>query len=180
MNDPLSDDRNSWGVFTTNWGGQCAFTGGAYHLSLSKPGYIIVCVGGAMGVLTSSANFALQVQISIVQGNIGGFYFGDSKSGAYGVLVSSSGTYTLYQYTRSDDKFHTLLSTSNPAIRTGLNQVNVFTAIVNNSHLYLYTNAQLITSVYLSAYNQGGEGFIVESPNQATDVAFSNLKIWTL
>src|SRR5450755_1708076 len=75
VDDPLSDDRNSWGVFTTAWGGQCAFTGGAYHLSLSKVGYWLVCTGGSMGVLKSSVNFALQVQISIVQGNYGGIIF---------------------------------------------------------------------------------------------------------
>jgi len=179
LNDPLSDDRGSWGIFTTTWGGQCAFTGGAYHLSLKYSSYVLVCTSADMGTLTNSANFALQVQISIVQGNIGGFYFGNTQNNSYGVLVNSSGVYSLYQWTKSDG-FHTFLSASNPAIKDGLNQVNMFTAIVNNGYLYLYANAQFITSSYLSAYNQGGGGLIAESPNQPTNVAFSNLKIWTL
>ena len=75
LDDPLSDDRNNWGVFTTNWGGQCAFTGGAYHLSLKYAGYVLICTGADMGALANSANFALQVQIRVAQGDMGGFYF---------------------------------------------------------------------------------------------------------
>ena len=115
-----------------------------------------------------------------MQGNNGGVYFGDAPIGSYRIDISSSGAYTLYQYTRSNNQFNLLQSRSSPAIKTGLNQVNVLTAIVHNSNLYLYVNTQFVTSYFLSAYAQGGGGFTALSINQATDVAFSNLKVWTL
>lgn len=180
LNDPMHDDRGSWGVFTTNWGGQCAFTARAYHVSLKYAGYVLVCTGADMDTLTNSANFALQIQIGIRQGNMGGFYFGNTQNNSYGVLINSSGIYSLYEWTKSGG-FHTFLSAAfNPAIKVGINYANMFTAIVNNGYLYLYAGTQFITSAYLSAYNQGGGGLIVESPNQPTDVEFSNLNIWTL
>ncbi len=183
VDDPLSDDRNSWGVFTTSWGGQCAFTGGAYHLSLSKVGYWLVCTGGSMGVLKSSVNFALQVQISIVQGNYGGIIFGadatpGGASNAYRIDISPVGAYLLYQIKNKQSKVSQ--EGLDPAIKTGLNQPNVITIIVKNSNFYLYANSQFVISQKLTAYTPGEGDFEALSPDQPTDVAFSDMKIWSV
>jgi hypothetical protein len=180
VDDPLSDNRNNWGVFTTDWGGQCAFTGGAYHLTLAKADYIIVCTGSAMSVLSNSADFALQVQMNIVKGNVGGVYFGNASYGSYQVDINSLGIYTINQYVRSSNQYYTLQSNSSSAVKAGLNQINVIMVAVSNKNLYLYINGQFVTTAYLSAYSQGDGGFEVRSNDQATDVAFSNLEMRTL
>jgi hypothetical protein len=177
FDDPLSDDRNNWGLLNTSWGGTCAFTNGAYHIALSKAGYWLFCVPIDM---TNLDNFALQVQMSIAQGNKGGVIFDVFQNNFYRVFISSTGNYVLTQYTTSGNKTLDLETGSSPAIKTGLNQPNIMTVIVNHSNFYFYVNSQFVTSTRLNSYRQGNIGLSALSDNQPTEAVFSNFKIWTL
>jgi hypothetical protein len=177
FDDPLSDDSNNWGILNTDWGGTCAFTNGAYHIALSKAGYWLYCVPIDM---TNLDNFALQVQMSIVQGNKGGVIFDVFQNNFYRVFISSTGHYVLTQYTTSGNKTQDLETGSSSAIKTGLNQPNIMTIIVNHSYFYLYVNSEFVTSARLNSYRQGNIGLSALSDNQPTEAVFSNFKIWTL
>jgi len=117
--------------------------------------------------------------VNIVKGNDGGVVFGSTPNSYYRAYIDSEGTYTLLQYTKSDNQTLTLQSGSSSAINTGLNQTNVITVIVNNSNFYFDVNNQYVTSDTLSNYSQGAVSLTAESVDQATDVVFSNLKAWT-
>jgi hypothetical protein len=163
---------------TTSWGGACTFTRGAYHLTLSKPGFWIWCTGRYMDL----NNFALQVQMSMtkVGDGDGSIVFGQTTKGFYRVDISSAGRYTLLQYTQNNGQTLTLRLGSSPAIKTGLNQVNVITVIVNNNNFYLYVNKQFVTNANLSTYSHGGVGFAAVGFDQATEAVFRNVKVWLL
>jgi hypothetical protein len=184
FDDPLSDNRNSWQQFTEAWGGWCAFTGGAYHLGLQNPGYWVYCSCPSLDNNPNNphdlADFAFQVQMSIVQGYEGGIFFDLGAPTAYRILIDSNGHYVMYGQTNGQDQ--TLLSGFSPAINTGLNQANVLTVIVYNSNFYFYVNTQFVVGQVLTASSPGGEGFVASSINQTTgtDVAFSNAKAWNL
>ncbi len=175
IDDPLSDNRNGWSTFNASWGA-CGFTGGAYHFTLSSGGLWNFCNCVSTQNLN---NFALQVQVNIVKGNDGGIVFGSTANSYYRIYVDSEGTYILYQYTKTNDQTQTLRSASSPAITTGLNQANVMTVIVNNNNFYFYANNQFVMSSYLNVYSAGAVSLTAASTDQATDVEFSNLKVWT-
>ena len=180
MNDPLSDNSNGWNVFS---GGinSCEFTGGAYHLLSQSPSWVWCGWQSTFNL----RNFALQGQMNIVQGNEGGMVIGTDAINNYAtkkykIYINSQGTYTFLQEldTGSDRGDHILRSGSSPAIKTGLNQANVITAIVNNSNFYFYVNHQFVTSDSLNDYTQSDVGFSVQADNQLTEAAFSNMKLW--
>lgn len=178
VDDPLSDDRNNWGVFTTDWGGQCAFTGGAYHLTLSKQGYVLWCNSD---VVSNLNNFTLQVRITVVQGDYSSIVFGQNANGAYSIDIHSNGAYGLYRQLPNNQPADKLRYGLSSAIKQGLNQTNIITISVNNNQFYFYANKQLLTSDYLSDYVPGGVELAAVSFDQAsTDIAYSNLKVWTL
>jgi eukaryotic-like serine/threonine-protein kinase len=176
IDDPLSNNSNGWGEFTTNWGGACSFTGGAYHLSIAKPGFWVWCTGRGMDL----NNFAMQVQMSITKGDDGSIVFGQTTKGFYRVDVSSAGMYTLLQYTQNTNQTSTLRFGFSPAIKTGLNQVNVITVIVNNNHFYFYVNQQFVTDATLSTFSQGYAGFASVGNSQPDEVVFRNVNVWLL
>lgn len=180
ISDPLSDNRNNWGVFTTSWGGQCAFTGGAYHVSLSQAGYLMECTGSPIANLSN--NFVLQVDINIQQGNDAAVIFGDDhKLNAFRTDINSAGEYTFYVHdTQPNEWFSGNDTASNPAIKAGFNQTNVVTIVMDDNNFSFYVNSQLVETSYLNAYVAGGTELAAYSINQPTDVAFSNLKIWNL
>ncbi len=184
FSDPLSDDTNNWGVLSTNWGGSCAFTGGAYHLALSQPHYWLWCVCASTS--NNLNNFVFQVQVNIVRGNDGGIVFSPAQGDYYKAYVTTGtsaqgtpgGLYLLYRQEGSG--YHTLRYGFSRAILTGPNQTNVVTIIVDNGSFYFYDNGQFLISDSVNAFSNGSAGVSAQSDSQATDVIFSNVKIWSV
>jgi hypothetical protein len=178
--DPLSSDNGNFSLYSDSQGNTCAFSGGALHITV--PVYTWLPCEIKTG---SFNNFALQVQVNIVEGDggdSGGIFFGDGSSGSYyEMLINSAGNYYLYLY-GGNGRYTVLESGLSPAVATGVGQANVMTVIMNNGVSYLYVNSQFVMSDTLSGYSQGWVGLIAYSPRQtaATDVAFSNMKLWTL
>lgn len=175
LSDPLSDNSNNnrWAINS-----QCQFTGGAYHASITQQGYLGYCPAYS----TSFSNFAYQVQMTIVQGNIGGimfhlsqvngnaayYYFYIGQAGSYGFAIGGGGHYTIRQ------------TGSSSAINTGLNQTNLIAVVAQGAELNLYVNKQFIFSVNDTNYSQGEIGVGALDNTHSTEVAFSNAQVWRL
>ncbi len=166
-------------VFPTNSsGGSCGFTAGAYHSTMTTKSFFQPCYSQA----SNFSNFALQVQMIITQGDEGGVIFraNNSSSAFYLFRISQSGAYDLYVYVDSQGSHaRRLLSGSSTIINTG-NQANTITVIADNSNLYFYVNQQYLDGKTDTNYSSGQIGLFGESDTNSTDVAFSNLKVWTL
>ena len=69
FSDPLRDNSQGhhWLVGSDNYGGNCEFTGGAYHISdsINSP-YAYSC-----GTATDFSNFAFEAQMTILKGDAG-------------------------------------------------------------------------------------------------------------
>jgi hypothetical protein len=179
VTDPLSaQDSNNWDEFTTNSsGGSCGFSAGAYHSIMTAKGFFQPCYSQI-----TVSNFALQVQMMLVQGDEGGVIFrgNNSASTFYLFRISQSGAYDLYLYVDSQGSHaRHLLSGSSGIINTG-NQTNTITVIANGGNLYFYVNQQYLNGTSDTNYSSGQVALLGESDTNSTDVAFSNLKIWTI
>lgn len=183
LNDPLiHNDINNWVEYVSPQGGGCAFRGGAYYsTALQKD--ILPCL--AQG--TDFSDFTYQVQMTISTGDEGGLIFRSddinpnnypSSTNYYLFGIRNDGHYSLsYQ---SNQPGVLLSSGSNSAIKSGLNQPNLLTVIARGSNISLYVNQQYITSVNDSTRSSGLIGVFAQDDGNSTDVAFSNVEVWTL
>jgi hypothetical protein len=177
--DPLSDNSKgySWDV-SNETNGTCAFSGGSFHSSTPKTNFYYFCTAQA----TDFSNFALEVQMKILQGDCGGMSFrSDSKSGKlYFLEVCQDGTYQLYRFLDyTGNNIKDLAGGSSPAIMTGLNQTNVIAVVAQGSTLSVYVNKQKIASASDSTFTHGQIGLAADSYNHPTEVAYNNVRVWT-
>jgi serine/threonine protein kinase len=166
-------DVNSWDVTNASGGGGCSFTGGSYHTTMPQSGYVALCLAHA----TNFSNFAFQVNMTILTGanqDGGGLIFRSNGNAFYRLRIGVTGTYDLVNQTNS------LISTSNEAIKTGLNQTNVLTVVARNQQIYLYINKSYITTITDSASSSGQIGLFAVGWTTPTDVSFNNAEVWQL
>ncbi len=180
--DPLHDANSSpnWSTGSDNQGGSCAFTGGAYHVSESNLGTAYECFNSS----SDFSNFAYEVQMQIMKGDAGGLLFraNTTNNTNYIFYVGQDGSYELLVC--PSKTCHDLVKSSiSSVIRQGLGQTNTVAVLVQGNTITLYVNNQKITSVTDSTLSHGEIG-VVASPfttgGHATDVAYSNAKVWTL
>lgn len=180
LNDPLSQqDSSNWEVDTKNGGGGCAFTNGAFHASMPQAGFFASCFAQA----SNYSNFAFQVQMNILKGDRGGIIFrADSANFKFYLFrVGQDGSYNLFLYVDNNGSHaRSLIQGNTSAIRTGQNQNNTVAVVARNANLYLYVNQQYIASVSDNTFGSGQIGLFADDQKNPTEVAFSNLKIWTL
>lgn len=180
LNDPLSQqDSNNWEVDTKNGGGGCAFTNGAFHASMPQAGFFASCFAQA----SNYSNFAFQVQMNILKGDRGGIIFrADSANFKFYLFrVGQDGSYNLFLYVDNNGSHaRSLIQGNTSAIHTGQNQNNTVAVVARNANLYLYVNQLYIASVSDNTFGSGQIGLFAEDQKNPTEVAFSNLKIWTL
>ena len=177
LNDPLTaQDANNWQDLSTLQG--CTFTGGALHLH----GVAGSCIGEA----TNFSDFAYQVKMTIVQGNVGGiafrfdtinrkfYYLAINPDGLYAVIYAGGGT-------SSANSEKLLASATSTAITTGLNQPNTLTVIARGSNINIYINKQFVTTLTDNSITIGAIGMLGgNSSGSTSDVAFSDVQVWTL
>jgi hypothetical protein len=154
--------------------GNCSFSSGAYHITVSQKNYFQTCTSGS-----TFSNFAYQVDMQITSGDCGGIVFrvDGSSNKFYGFEVCQDGGYQVFNY---QGNFTMLQSSTSSAVHTGLNQLNTLAVVANGQHMDLYINKQHITGVTDGSYSNGGFGLYAEEVNNSTDVAYNNLKIWTI
>lgn len=154
-----------------------AFTGGAYHITVSVSNTF-----NSDTLTTTYSNFAFEERMTIVRGDSGGIVLRDdtTKNNFYYFFVQKGGYYELDLY-QSNKFVRTLGSGSNSPFKTGLGQSNVLAAVANGSALSLYINGQSVINTTDSTLTNGEVGVVSNnSTSSSTDVAFNNVKVWKL
>jgi len=182
VNDPLNNSAtSSWDAYTQNDGnGKCDFIDGAYHVAETDTGKFVYCTTGS-----TLSNFAFQVQMTIILGDIGGIVFRADPNPAvikfYRLRIDSHGDYDLLTFIGKGGTDARLLQVGHlSAFKTGLNEPNLITLIARGGDFYLYVNKQFITHAVDNTYGSGQVGLSAGDITNPTDVAFSNAKIWIL
>jgi hypothetical protein len=177
--DPLSDNSKGYAWDSSvHTDGTCAFSGGAYHVSTPKTHFFYVCTAET----TDFSNFAFEVQSRVVKGDCEGMVFrADSNSGKmYFFEVCQDGTYLFSRYLDySGNNVKDLAGGTSAAIVTGQNQTNVIAVVAQGSTLTIYINKQKVSSASDSTFSHGQIGLFAHANNDPTEVAFSNVKVWT-
>ncbi len=172
LSDPLADNSkgNNWPDSVDQNGSGCTFKDGAYHLIQPVKGYIQSCTTGTF------SNLAAQVEMTILKGDCGALIFrqGDSY---YTFSVCQNGSYFLDIYGKVSKN---LVTSSSTAIKTGLNQMNLIAVVANGSSITLYVNGHDLSSLNDGTLHSGGVGFGANAFTGATEVAYTNVKVWTL
>ena len=181
MNDPLTaGDNYGWDDTTFSAGNACLFTNGAYQASAAK-GYTTYCVASA----THFNNFALQVDMTVLNGHSGGLIFRvNTNSGSgYSFRLSTDGTYILAKFS-TDSKGYiqttTLISgqDTDSSFNSGNNQKNTIAVVATGSTFYLYINQVYMDQGSDNTYTSGNIGVFADSDTQGVTVSFNNLKLW--
>jgi hypothetical protein len=166
----------------SNWAANagCAFKGNSYHVTATT---IQSCALNANVTLT---NFALEVKVTLLQGDVGGFFFRENKpynrSNAYLLDFDSKGNYQLWNYSASSDAELIDYGVSS-SLNTGYNQTNIIGLVVQGSSITLYANGQMVKHFIDRTYSSGGLSLISSeyfSHTGASEAAYSDLRLWQL
>ncbi|MBV9229077.1 MAG: serine/threonine protein kinase [Chloroflexi bacterium] len=167
---------NQWDENTSSRNERCTFTGGAYHIIEPQPGYTYPCFANG----STFSNFAFQVQMTIIKGDVGGLvFFADSAHTHYcASILNNEGNFAFFCYVNSSSSFTV---PSNSVVGQKSPQPNLLTVIVHNNRVSLYVNKQYVGSIVLSLFSSGGEiGMVAYDIKQPTEVAFSHAQVWSL
>lgn len=175
LSDPLTSNNQG-----QQWdeNGNCAFKAGAYHVIAPDPNSSDYCIANA----SSYTDFALEVNITILSGDAGAIVFrveNTNPNQYYKFIVANDGSYALL--TDNAGKINVLFQSSNTtAINAGLNQTNLIAIVAQGSKITAYSNHQMLDSITDSTFNHGQIGMDATVLGHATEVAFSNLRVWKL
>lgn len=179
LNDAMSSQSGSqWETLTSSVDGTCGFSRGSYHSYMPKAGYFQPCFARN----SSFSNFAYQVNMTIAQGDEGGLIFraDELNNKLYLFRISASGAYNLYLYVNNQGEQAKALISGNTSLMKPSGQSNEITVVAQGSTIYFYLNKQYLDNTTDLTYTTGMIGVFGESKTQVTDVAFSNIKVWTL
>lgn len=174
LSDPLRhQDSNNW-----DESANCAFVGGTYHASSSLTDNFFTCTPNAH--LSNFGDFAFQVQMTIIHGDYGGMFFRANSTGTdyYTFTVDQSGQYSFDVY-KNNNHLKTVSNGPSSAFKTGLNQSNLIIVVARGSNFYLYMNGQFVALWSDTSYSAGQIGLLAGDGTRPTEVAFSNLKVWS-
>jgi hypothetical protein len=167
----------NWDVYNAVGGGGCAFSGGVLLASVAQPHFYVPCFAHA----TNFSNFAYEAQISIIKGDEAGLIFraNDANSEFYVFRIGRDGNYALY-ISKDAKNSVPIAEDSSPAIKTGPGQVNTLAVIAQGSNIYMYINKQFAASVNDGTYAAGEIGVFAGDNTNATEVAFSNVRVFSV
>ncbi len=165
-----------WQTYDSTAGGGCFFQNGSLHSSVHQKGYYDPCYAENQRF----SNFALEVDMTIIQGDEGGVLFRADENAhkSYYFSVSSDGRYILDVITRDGESTNLLYQKSAQIKDRG--QVNTLTAIVQNDTFYLYINKQFVGSAQDSTFTDGLIAVFSLAKDNSTEVSFNNLRVWRL
>ena len=154
----------------------CGFSGSAYHVQSSQTNTYSSCVA----TNTDFSDVTFEVEMSISKGDGGGLLFRGnvSKQQFYLFEIDSNGDYEIYVYVDTTSQNARTLETGTLSVT--LNPTNTIAIVARGSTLKLYVNQAEITSVPDSTYTHGQIGFAAIDRTKATDVVFTNMKVWQL
>jgi transcriptional regulator with XRE-family HTH domain len=178
--DPLKQDSEGEWINESNNGGSCQFIGGAYHVSQQQTGILFSCASYSI-----FSNFAFELNLTVLHGNCGGIAFRDDRhANAYLFPVCQDGTYSIEKMSHDNSwKLQTLRHTRSSALHTGLHKQNKIAVVATGNIMTFYINERQIDQEQDSSYASGKIALIANadfSKAYATDVAYSNARVWTL
>jgi len=132
----------------------------------------------------SYRNFAYQVQMRfLTPDSCGGiilrYQFPSYFDQYYKLYICIDGT---YQFGVSTGIL-TLLAHGSSLFNTDVGQPNVIAVVANGTQFVLYINGQMVNSVSDTTYSAGQIGLFADNlanPNTTDEVAFNDVKVWTL
>lgn len=176
--DPLRNESigSGWDTGSIN----CTFTGRAYQVSAINIDHSQYCTARS----TDFSYFAFEVQMNILQGDVGGMIFrADAANNSYYIFfVGRNGYYSLFAC-KSNICNSLLVSKFSPAIKQGLNQSNTIAVVATGTTITLYVNGKQLASKQDSTFTHGQIGVLASpAPNTSdlTEVAYTNVRVWTL
>jgi hypothetical protein len=172
IDDPLTSPNGSIWYHYNSAVNSCAFLGGAYHIKISQQGGNNTC----FAINSHFNNLAFEVHMTIIKGDAGGLLFHIGQ-GFYLFLVDQNGSYGLYLETVA---LQLLASGNSSAINAGLNRPNLLTIVAFDGYMYLYVNKQQVHHVFDSTYSSGQIALFAGSGTSLTDVAFNNVRVWSI
>jgi transcriptional regulator with XRE-family HTH domain len=176
FNDPLNEPYLWRNETNSSFGSTCQFMQGTYHISEAGTGRASTCFNPDF----DGGNFTIVVQMKIKQGDCGGIIVRSSEPKDYSFIVCQDGYYSFARYQNySSPKL--LVNKTSPAIKIGLNQLNVIAIVSNGSTFDLYVNKHKIDTIRDRSYGHGLVGLSADNDTSSfTEVSYSNAKIWTL
>jgi hypothetical protein len=181
VNDPLSSMQSQTSWQTLSQGSACTFSGGALHAKGPQGAF-----DGCLDIADTYNNFAVQVQMTIIQGDAAGIAFRADPVGgkSYLFAITPQSAYSLSAIQNGTNSTSVqgkyLTAGNSQAINTGYNRSNQVTVIARDSNIYLYINQQYLTTISDTTSSAGMIGAFVAAKSSPGDAAFSNLKIWKL
>ncbi len=175
LSDPLShQDSYNW-----DESANCTFVGGTYHASWLQANNFITCSPKAQ--LNNFGDFAFQVQMTIIHGDYEGMYFRANSTGTdyYTFTIHQSGQYSLDVY-KSNNYLKSVSNGSSSVFKSGLNQSNLITVVARGGNFYLYINGQFVARGSDTSNSAGSIGLLAGDDTHPTEVAFSDLKVWSI
>lgn len=158
----------------------CAFKGDSYQVTATT---IQSCTLNANVTLT---NFVLEVKVTLLHGDLGGFFFRENKLGnrsnAYLLDFDSKGNYQLWNYTVSSAA-KSIDHGFSGGLNTGYNQTNTIALVVQGQSITLYANGHRIRQFIDSTHSSGGLSLISSEYAHHTGTAkaaYSDLRLWRL
>ena len=182
ISDPLSGGDNfGWSHYRDNTG-YCDFLDGVYH-ARALIGYFAPCIATA----TNFADFAEQVEVTIISGNYGGILFRNdstANNNAYYFWIHTDGSYDFVKETLNAQQTYdatSLAGGNSPAIHRGINQPNLVTVVALGDSFYFYVNKQYVTTATDDSYKAGSIGVSTNSTDTSgSEASFRNLQVWQL
>jgi hypothetical protein len=150
----------------------------SFDLQVSHPGWRLFIIPGL-----SVSNFAIQADMTIIHGDVGGLIFRWNTT----QNDASKPSYRFHLHSDADSTFGTfdLASQNNrltfgwdSAIKQGYNQTNRLTIIAQKHTIYLYINSQFITQVDDSISSYGKVAAMALDNSNPTDVRFDNIQVF--
>lgn len=179
ISDPLQQENHWLSRVDRDFGGSCQFQEGAMHARQEKPGRVYGCSSFRL----SFANFALEVQMTTIQGDCGNV---DVRATTdynkyYDFMICQDGTYQFAKYLDGTGKNTVLFASgSHFSIKKGLRQTNLVAIYANKDILRFFVNGQQIAMAQDGDFTKGSIVLSAFDSNNATEVVYKQARVWTL
>ncbi|HEX7736362.1 MAG TPA: protein kinase [Ktedonobacteraceae bacterium] len=157
----------------TSFGGSCQFSNSAYHISQTKPQSVYYCEGNTQML----SNFALEVQMTVVQGDCGGMMVRINQSKTYYFRVCANGDYRIIKYVDNSGTNAVTLATGTTGV-VSASGANTLGIVANGASLTLYVNQQRVDGANDNSFASGSIALTAESITNPTEVSYSNIRVW--
>ena len=175
--DPLSHQGNWSSTSDTSVGGSCQFSNNSFVISQSQATRPYYCSENR-----TFSNFAFEVKMTFIEGDCGGILFrGNMSSGSfYYFRLCPNGTYQLRSYANNSSSSNPNITGGGNFTQVGSGQSNTIAVVATGSNLFFYINKQEVDSKQGGSNSTGQLALFAENDGDATQVAFSNARVWTL